>query len=95
MYSTLLYSTLLYSTLSILFYSTLLYSLYSIQILFSTLYNSILIYFISIFTVPEGGYGEEEDCINAEDEEYRAVLERMEKDGTNNNNNNYNHTLII
>ena len=31
--------------------------------------------------VPEGGYGEEEDCINAEDEEYRAVLERMEKDG--------------
>ena len=32
-------------------------------------------------TVPDGGYGEDEDCINAEDEEYRAVLERMEADG--------------
>lgn len=27
--------------------------------------------------VPDGGYGEEEDCINPEDEEYRSVLERM------------------
>ena len=32
-------------------------------------------------TVPDGGYGEDEDCLNAEDEEYRAVLERMESDG--------------
>ena len=30
--------------------------------------------------VPEGGYGEDEDCANVEDEEYRAVLERMEKE---------------
>ena len=37
-----------------------------------------------IRTVPDGGYGEDEDCINAEDEEYRAVLERMEADGTSN-----------
>ena len=37
-----------------------------------------------IRTVPDGGYGEDEDCINAEDEEYRAVLERMEADGMSN-----------
>ena len=24
-------------------------------------------------TVPEGGYGEEEDCVNADDEQYRLV----------------------
>jgi hypothetical protein len=30
--------------------------------------------------VPEGGYDEDEDCVNAEDEEYRAVLERMAKE---------------
>ena len=24
-------------------------------------------------TVPEGGYGEEEDCVNADDEQYRSV----------------------
>mmetsp|Transcript_3899 Transcript_3899/g.4034 ORF Transcript_3899/g.4034 Transcript_3899/m.4034 type:complete len:868 (+) Transcript_3899:3-2606(+) len=30
--------------------------------------------------VPDGGYNEDEDCINAEDEEYRAVLERMDGD---------------
>ena len=37
--------------------------------------------FTCAFTVPDGGYGEDEDCLNAEDEEYRAVLERMESDG--------------
>jgi hypothetical protein len=30
--------------------------------------------------VPNGGYGEEEDCINAEDEAYREVLESMDKE---------------
>lgn len=29
--------------------------------------------------VPDGGYNEDEDCLNAEDEEYREVLKRMEK----------------
>ena len=27
--------------------------------------------------VPDGGYGEDEDCVNAEDEEYRQMLERF------------------
>jgi len=30
--------------------------------------------------VPEGGFGEDEDCVNVEDEEYRANLERIEKE---------------
>lgn len=30
--------------------------------------------------VPDGGYGEEEDCLNAEDESYRQALEQMGKD---------------
>eukprot|EP01036_Dinobryon_divergens_P033075 gene33075-42787_t len=30
--------------------------------------------------VPEGGYDEEEDCVNAEDESYREALETMEKE---------------
>jgi hypothetical protein len=29
--------------------------------------------------VPEGGYNEEEDCVNAEDEAYREALESMDK----------------
>ena len=31
--------------------------------------------------VPEGGYGEDEDCLNAEDEDYRTMLETLEKEG--------------
>lgn len=30
--------------------------------------------------VPDGGYGEDEDCVNAEDEEYREMLEQMDKE---------------
>ena len=30
--------------------------------------------------MPDGGYGEEEDCLNAEDESYRQALEQMGKD---------------
>eukprot|EP01038_Epipyxis_sp_PR26KG_P009275 gene9275-12495_t len=30
--------------------------------------------------IPEGGYGEDEDCINAEDETYREALEKMDKE---------------
>lgn len=30
--------------------------------------------------VPDGGYDEDEDCVNAEDEEYRKVLEDMTKE---------------
>lgn len=30
--------------------------------------------------VPDGGYDEDEDCINAEDESYREALEVMEKE---------------
>ncbi len=30
--------------------------------------------------VPDGGYDEDEDCVNAEDEEYRAALEEMDKE---------------
>ena len=47
------------------------------------LFRSLFIYNVPLIfrTVPDGGYGEDEDCINAEDEEYRAVLERMEADG--------------
>ena len=30
--------------------------------------------------VPDGGYNEDEDCLNAEDEAYRAVLEKMQKE---------------
>jgi hypothetical protein len=30
--------------------------------------------------VPEGGYHEDEDCLNAEDEEYRQVLENLSKE---------------
>ena len=30
--------------------------------------------------VCKGGYDEEEDCVNAEDESYREALESMEKE---------------
>ena len=30
--------------------------------------------------MPDGGYGEEEDCLNAEDESYRQALAQMSKD---------------
>ena len=30
--------------------------------------------------VPDGGYDEDEDCINAEDEEYRKVIDQMDKE---------------
>ena len=30
--------------------------------------------------MPDGGYDENEDCINAEDESYREALEVMEKE---------------
>jgi hypothetical protein len=49
--------------------------------LFSPLHFSLPLLSSPLSTVPEGGYGEDEDCLNAEDEEYRAVLERMEQDG--------------
>lgn len=30
--------------------------------------------------VPDGGYDEDEDCLNAEDEEYRKAIEKMTKE---------------
>ncbi len=33
-----------------------------------------------LLEVPDGGYNEDEDCLNAEDEEYRAVLESVTKE---------------
>jgi hypothetical protein len=33
--------------------------------------------------VPDGGYDEEEDCVNAEDEAYREALETMDRNTTN------------
>ena len=67
---------------SILQSSTLSYRLVSSPHLqHSPLHSIPFLSFPSPLTVPDGGYGEDEDCLNAEDEEYRSVLERMESDG--------------
>ena len=44
--------------------------------LISTEYNKY-----SELDVPEGGYGEDEDCVDAEDESYRQYLEQIEAEG--------------